>query len=72
MNRLPTSLLITRGLEIAERHLGLEGLVAELGAPAELIRAWRLGHATMPERKFLKLVDILTDLDPNWTDRSQP
>jgi hypothetical protein len=56
MNRLPTSPLIMRGLEIAETT----------------IRAWRLGHATMPEYKFLRLVDILTVLDPKWTDEAKP
>jgi len=40
--------------------------IMRLGSPAESIKAWSLGHATMPERKFLALVDILTELDPDW------
>lgn len=72
MNRLPTSPLIIKGLEIAEKHLGIEELAVELGAPATLIQAWRMGHATMPERKFLKLVDILSAIDPSWTDQAKP
>jgi len=38
-----------------------------IGAPQTLVRAWQLGHARMPEYKFLRLVDILTELDPQWT-----
>jgi hypothetical protein len=72
MNRLPTSPLIARGLEIAEKHLGIEELSKRLGVHESTVRAWRFGHATMPEYKFLRLVDILTDLDPNWTDGAKP
>ena len=72
MNRLPASPLIIKGLEIAEKRLGMEELAVKLGAPATVIRAWRIGDATMPERKFLELVDILSALDPNWTDQAKP
>jgi hypothetical protein len=68
MHRLPASPLIMRGLELAEKHLGIDELSRRLGAPAASLRAWRLGHATMPGSKFLKLVDILIKLDPDWTD----
>jgi len=72
MNRLPASPLITRGLEIAEKRLGMEELCKRLRATETSIRAWGLGHATMPEYKFLQLVDILSDLDPHWTDKAKP
>jgi hypothetical protein len=72
MNRLPASPLISKGLEIAEKYLGMEELCRRLGAPDSTIKAWRFGHATMPERKFLLLVDILMELDPNWTDKAKP
>jgi hypothetical protein len=68
VNRLPASPLITRALEVAERHLGIEELCRRLVVPEATIRAWHLGHATMPEYKFLRLVDILTELDPSWID----
>ena len=68
MNRLPASPLITRGLDVAERHLGLADLCKRLGSPEGSIRAWTLGHATMPESKFLRLVDILSEIDPNWSE----
>jgi hypothetical protein len=69
--RLPPSLLISKGLEIAEKHLGMDLLCERLGVAATTILAWRLGHATMPEYKFLRLVDILTELDPHWTDKAK-
>jgi hypothetical protein len=72
MNRLPVSPLISRGLQIAEQRLGIAELSIRLGSPADSIRAWRMGHATMPERKFLKLVDILSELDPNWNNDANP
>jgi len=72
MNRLPPSPLATKGLEIAEKHLGIEELAVRVGAPVTAIRAWRMGHATMPERKFLKLVDILVVLDPSWIELTRP
>jgi hypothetical protein len=68
MQRLPASPLIARALEIAEKRLGMTELSVRLGSPASSIEAWRLGHATMPEYKFLRLVDILTELDPGWNE----
>jgi hypothetical protein len=68
MQRLPASPLIARALEIAEKRLGMTELSVRLGSPASSIEAWRVGHATMPEYKFLRLVDILTELDPSWNE----
>ena len=68
MKRLPASPLIARSLEIAEKKLGSRELAARLGAAEDTVRAWRDGHATMPQYKFLRLVDILTELDPSWQD----
>ena len=68
MNRLPASPLIARAIGVAEKHLGMDELSKRLGAPETTIRAWSLGHATMPERKFLQLVDILTELDVGWSE----
>ena len=62
MNRLPASPLIARALEIAEKRLGMKELSERLGSPESSIEAWRMGHATMPENKFLTLVDLLTEL----------
>ena len=72
MNRLPASPLITRGLEIVEKRLGMAELSVRLGSPVSSIRAWQNGHATMPELKFLQLVDMLTQIDPSWNDEAKP
>ena len=67
MNRVAVSPLITKGIEIAQGRLGVDELCERLDAPETLVRAWQLGHVAMPESKFLRLVDILTELDPKWT-----
>ncbi len=67
MKRLPSP-LVARALAVAESHLGRKELARRLVAPETLIAAWRDGHATMPEYKFLQLVDILTDLQVSWND----
>ena len=43
-------------------------LSERLGSPESSIQAWRVGHATIPENKFLKLVDILTELAVAWEE----
>ena len=68
MQRLPVSPLVLRALEVAEKRLGMEELAQRLDASQSAITAWRFGHATMPEHKFLKLVDILTDLAIAWDE----
>ena len=68
MQRLPASPLITRALEAATTHLGIAEVCKRLNATETMIRAWADGHATMPEHTFLRLVDILMDLDPKWSE----
>jgi hypothetical protein len=70
VNRLPVSPLVSRGLQIAEKHLGLDELCRRLGAPSSSLVAWRLGHTSMPDAKFLILVDMLLEIDPHWTNRA--
>lgn len=64
MNRRPVSPLILRGLEIAEKHLGIDELGMRLGVAPATVEAWRTGQAEMPDALFLKLVDLLIELDP--------
>jgi hypothetical protein len=66
VKRLPVSPLVLRALEISEKRLGIGGLCSRLGATPSTIQAWRLGDAEMSDREFLKLVDLLTELDPAW------
>lgn len=68
MKRVEPSPLISRTLEVVEKKIGIQELCLRLGSPEHLIRAWLLGHASMPEYKFLRLVDLLTELDATWTD----
>lgn len=47
-------------LREAIKELGsLEELAIALRAPAHLVQAWMNGHATMPDRKLLLLIDVL-------------
>jgi hypothetical protein len=66
VKRLPISPLVLRALEVAEKHVGIDELCARLGTPLTTILAWRLGHAEISDREFLKLVDLLTELEPGW------
>jgi hypothetical protein len=49
-------------LRSAATRLGTEALADALKVPEPLLRAWMDGHATMPDRKFLALADLLETL----------
>lgn len=66
MKRLPVSPLVLRALEVSEKRLGIGALCTRLGTTPSTIQAWRLGDEEMSDREFLKLVDLLTELDPAW------
>jgi hypothetical protein len=66
VDRLPANPLVSRGLDIAQRHLGIAELSRLLGSPASTINAWRSGKSAMPRNKFLLLVDLLMQIDPKW------
>jgi hypothetical protein len=59
---MPDTKFTARALERALRALGPEALATRLQSPPELIQTWINGHATMPERKFLRLVDVLDEI----------
>ena len=59
---MPPSVLAIRGIETAERKLGMDELSRRLGAPDTTIRAWRQGHATIPPYKFQRLVKLLAEI----------
>jgi CheY-like chemotaxis protein len=54
-----------------EKRLGIEELCSRLGAAETTIRGWRFGHAQMPPDRFLRLVDLLAALDPDWVRRAK-
>ena len=60
---MPDREFTIKALERALKALGPDELSARLKSPPELIQTWINGHATMPERKFLQLVDVLDSLD---------
>jgi len=60
---MPDRQVMATALERALKALGPDELSARLNAPPELIQTWINGHATMPERKFLSLVDVLEEID---------
>lgn len=48
-----------RLLRQAADHIGLEELAMRLKASASLVDAWMQGLATLPDRKFSLLADVL-------------
>jgi len=69
MRSLNVSPIALRALDVAEKHLGMDRLCRQLNAPWSAVNLWRTGHLEMPEHMFLRLVDILTDLDPGWAEQ---
>jgi len=59
---MPDTEVMAKALERALKALGPDELSARLQAPPELIQTWINGHATMPERKFLRLIDLLDEI----------
>ena len=72
MNRLPISPLVMRGLQIAERHLGIAELAKRLTATESTVRSWQLGLAEMPDREFLLLADLLNEIGEPWLYPEKP
>ena len=68
MERISANPLVIRALEVAEKRIGMKALSERLGSPAGSIEAWRHGKATMPEDKFLALVDLLTEIAVDWDE----
>ena len=52
-------------LKKAASAIGMDALATGLRVPVPLLQAWIDGHASMPDRKFLALADMLDGLsDP--------
>lgn len=71
MDRIAANPMVMRALQVAEEKLGLQQLSQRLSAPSVTVHAWRDGHALMPQHRFLRLVDLLTTLDPGWAETDQ-
>ena len=73
VNRLPASPLVMRALAVLEKRLGIEELCNRLGAPEAVVRAWQTGAVEMPDKDFLRLIDIVTDFEPEfWRRQPKP
>jgi len=55
-----------QGLELAEKRLGMDELCRRLGATRLSIEGWRSGETEMPDREFLRLVELISVLEPGW------
>ena len=42
---------------------GNEEVARRLNVPLETLEAWLCGHATMPARKFIVVIDLLSEAD---------
>ena len=58
-----------RALVVLEKRLGIDELCNRLGAPEAAVRAWQTGAVDMPDKDFLRLIDIVTDLEPEFWSR---
>ena len=66
---MPTTtsiLLVRRAIEAAESKLSMEELARRLKAPESTVRAWRDGHAPIPQQKFVALIDVMIEVNPDW------
>jgi len=73
VHRLPVSPLVMRALAVAEKRLGIVELCNRLGVPEAAVRAWQSGAIDMPDKDFLRLIDIVTDIEPEfWMRKPKP
>lgn len=58
---------------VMEKRLGIDELCDRLGAPEAAVRAWQSGAVEMPDKDFLRLIDIVTELEPEfWVRKPKP
>jgi transcriptional regulator with XRE-family HTH domain len=72
MSRRPPSPLVMRALAVAEKRLGIEELCQRLGIAETVIRSWQIGVTEMPDKDFLRLIDIITDVEPDFWGPPKP
>lgn len=62
-----------RAIAVTEKRLGTKALCERMGVPEATIRAWQTGAVEMPNKDFLRLIDIVTDIEPEfWTRKPKP
>lgn len=68
MTARPPSPIVSRILEIVIRKLGSVQVASRLNATPVLVDLWLKGEAQMPEQTFLRLVDVLVEIEPGWEE----
>jgi len=58
-----------QALAVAEKRLGIDELCQRLGVPEAAVRAWQTGAVEMRDKDFLRLIDIVTDIEPEFWSR---
>ena len=58
--------LVRLALQEAEKKLGFDKRASRLKARDTTLRAWRDGHSAIPQSKFIILVELMSEVDPNW------
>lgn len=53
-------------LRRAVKLIGRDEMARNLGIDETLLTIWMAGHATIPERKFLLVIDVLHKHDESW------
>ena len=71
MDRSRVSPLVRRVIEVAAKKLGLAEVARRSSVSEPLLVAWRDGQATIPHAEFLRLVDLLVEIDAGWDDWDQ-
>ena len=59
---------MTRVIQLAADKVGLDEVARRIKVPEALLVAWRDGKAAIPRGEFLRLVDVLLELDVGWDD----
>jgi hypothetical protein len=69
--RLPVSPIVSRVIQLAADKLGMAEVSRRSNVPESLLMAWRDGQGNVPRAEFLRLVDLLLELDVGWDDWDQ-
>jgi transcriptional regulator with XRE-family HTH domain len=55
-----------------EKRLGIDELCRRLGVAEAAVRSWQTGGMAMPDEDFLKLIDLVTDVEPDFWAGGKP
>ena len=55
-------------IQLAADKLGMDELARRMDVSEALLTTWRDGQGAIPRGEFLRLVDLLLELDVGWDD----